>query len=367
MPRAGAETRFGDAGRVGIVEDVQCRPVARADHRGRVRADPRLVDVRGGADGAADDDGGQRASDRAGSPSLLDERRDVRADRIGGRGLRRLEPDPARRGARGEVDVRGFDARAADVDADECACASARLTLSSAGVSAGRGLRRFASTGRPRVSRTMRCSATVAPPRSSRATGSIDWWCVPRFDSGACFAALARHARPRPVPDHAGRRRAVESPLPRGHDGARDRARHADRPRARHRLSGDRSAIGRCSCAWSRASSGEVDMRVELVVRFDYGIDRAVGATGRRRVARDRRARRPRAAHAGATARRGLKTVEPSSRSARRAGAVRARLVPVARSAAGRHDAAALVARTTKHWRNWSARCRYTGRVARAR
>src|SRR6476646_1707803 len=28
--------------------------------------------------------------------------------------------------------------------------------------------------------------------------GSIDWWCVPRFDSGACFAALlgtADHGR----------------------------------------------------------------------------------------------------------------------------------------------------------------------------
>src|SRR5436189_5291179 len=24
--------------------------------------------------------------------------------------------------------------------------------------------------------------------------GSIDWWCVPRFDSGACFAALLGNA-----------------------------------------------------------------------------------------------------------------------------------------------------------------------------
>ena len=34
--------------------------------------------------------------------------------------------------------------------------------------------------------------------------GSIDWCCFPRFDSGACFAALLGDARPRPLAARAG-------------------------------------------------------------------------------------------------------------------------------------------------------------------
>ena len=48
----------------------------------------------------------------------------------------------------------------------------------------------------------------------------------------------ARNSRPRPVPDRAGRARAVEPALPARHDGARDRARHRRRARARRRLPG---------------------------------------------------------------------------------------------------------------------------------
>ena len=35
--------------------------------------------------------------------------------------------------------------------------------------------------------------------------GSVDWLCVPRFDSGACFAALVRHRGKWPLADLAAR------------------------------------------------------------------------------------------------------------------------------------------------------------------
>ena len=117
----GAEARLGDPGRVGVVQHGAL-PAGRAtDHGGGVRADPRLVDVRGGAHRAAHHD--RRASVHPigpVGPELLDERRNRGRHRFGSRGLRCLEPDPARRGPGVEVDERGLDARAADVDTDEC-------------------------------------------------------------------------------------------------------------------------------------------------------------------------------------------------------------------------------------------------------
>ena len=113
------EACFRHPRRVGVVQDGAVPARRATDHRGRVGADPRLVDVRGGANGSPDHDGRQRAADRTRVAELLHERCGNGGDGFGSRGLRCLDPDPAGRGAGREVDVRGLDTRAAHVDTDE--------------------------------------------------------------------------------------------------------------------------------------------------------------------------------------------------------------------------------------------------------
>ena len=112
--------------------------------------------------------------------------------------------------------------------------------------------------------------------------GSIDWCCFPRFDSGACFARLLGE------PDNG---RWLLAPA--------GGIRHATR---RYRsdtliLESIYETAPRAACAPStscrRAATtpdivrivegldGEVPMRSELVIRFDYGTHRALGAPGR--------------------------------------------------------------------------------------
>jgi GH15 family glucan-1,4-alpha-glucosidase len=101
--------------------------------------------------------------------------------------------------------------------------------------------------------------------------GSIDWWCTPRFDSGACFAALLgtpEHGRWQLAP--AGEVLGVDRAYREGtlvleteFRTATGRVRVVDcMPPRTHRPDIVRLVEG---------VEGYVDMQMELVVRFDYG------------------------------------------------------------------------------------------------
>jgi GH15 family glucan-1,4-alpha-glucosidase len=101
--------------------------------------------------------------------------------------------------------------------------------------------------------------------------GSIDWLCVPRFDSGACFAALLGTSE-------NGRWRIAPA-------GEVRRVRRRYRPGTlilETEWSTDSGAVTLVDCMAMRtdtptvvrqveATRGEVAMRMELVIRFDYG------------------------------------------------------------------------------------------------
>ena len=101
--------------------------------------------------------------------------------------------------------------------------------------------------------------------------GSIDWWCAPRFDAPACFAALLG------TPEHG---RFSIAPT----DG-RTRTSRRYRPgtmvlETEHETTSgvarvvDCLALGHARPLLVRVVEGldvQVDMAVELVVRFDYG------------------------------------------------------------------------------------------------
>jgi GH15 family glucan-1,4-alpha-glucosidase len=101
--------------------------------------------------------------------------------------------------------------------------------------------------------------------------GSIDWLCVPRFDAPACFAALLggpEHGRWRIAPvaavERTGRRyRGHTLILETDFETAGGTVRVVDcMPLAKDRC----DIVRHVECL-----SGEVEMRMELVIRFDYG------------------------------------------------------------------------------------------------
>ena len=164
--------------------------------------------------------------------------------------------------------------------------------------------------------------------------GSIDWWCVPRFDSGACFAALLG------TPDHG---RFLITPVAPAQSSRRYFAgtmvleTEHDTPTGRVRVL-DCLVMDRKRPLLVRVVkglSGEVAMRVELVVRFDYGsivpwvrtVDGVWSAIG----GPDGLALHTPVDLHGED----LKTVGEFTVARRDRGVVRPRLVPVARSRAG--------------------------------
>ena len=132
--------------------------------------------------------------------------------------------------------------------------------------------------------------------------GSIDWLCLPRFDSPACFAALlgdSSHGRWLIAPAGAVRRVARRY---RGNSLVLETEfTTADRRRPRGRLHAPARARLPISCASSKACAARSTMQHGADRPLRLRIDRAVGAAHRRRVARDRRARRGVAVVAGAS------------------------------------------------------------------
>ena len=131
--------------------------------------------------------------------------------------------------------------------------------------------------------------------------GSIDWLCLPRFDSAACFAALLGDAGEWPLADRA------ELRMPR-HAGATTTIRVLETRFAGERgevalidfmpLTDDEEKVDVVRIV--RGIRGEMPMRMELILRFGYG---HVVPWVRRRdygLSASRGAGRRGAAHAGA-------------------------------------------------------------------
>ncbi len=103
--------------------------------------------------------------------------------------------------------------------------------------------------------------------------GSIDWMCLPRFDSGAVFAALLQELR-----NMAGGK--LRQPRPQKEIHAENIEKHAD-PRETEFETGHGAALLTDFMPWRgkhprlirmvRGLRGKVEMAMDLVLRFDYG------------------------------------------------------------------------------------------------
>src|SRR6476659_9092009 len=188
--------------------------------------------------------------------------------------------------------------------------------------------------------------------------GSIDWWCVPRFDSGACFAALlgtADHGRFLITPVAAAQSNhryfAGTMVLETEHDTPTGRVRVLDCLVMGRR----RPLLGRVV----KGLSGEVPMRTELVVRFDYGSIvpwvRTVDGVWSAIAGPDGLALRTSVDLRGED----MKTVGEFTVARREQVSFVLGWFPSHDPEPIPRNGPALVSRTTKYWRNWSARCTY--------
>ncbi len=197
-------------------------------------------------------------------------------------------------------------------------------------------------------------------------SGSVDWWCAPRFDAPACFAAMLgtpEHGRFLIAPgDGTTGDRSVRTTR-RYRPGTMVLETEHETPTGRVRVV-DCLLLGHARPVLVRlveGLTGTVDMTVELIVRFDYGsivpwvrtVDdrwRAVaGPEGLELYT-------PVRLHGHGQTSRAQFTVAAGEQVPFVLGwfpSNEPRRVP--------DDAAALVDDTEAHWRRWSARCRYSG------
>ena len=191
--------------------------------------------------------------------------------------------------------------------------------------------------------------------------GSVDWWCPPRFDAPACFAALLgapEHGRFSITPTDDGVQstrhyRPGTMVLETVHETASGRVRVVDCLALGH--------VRPLLVRLVEGIEGQVELAVELIVRFDYG---SIVPWVRRADERWR-------AIAGPD---GLELYTPVHLEGRGATSA-AEFTVAARESVPfvlgwfpandprqiPDDASALVDRTTERWSNWSARCEYSG------
>jgi GH15 family glucan-1,4-alpha-glucosidase len=192
--------------------------------------------------------------------------------------------------------------------------------------------------------------------------GSIDWLCFPRFDSGACFAALLGG------PEHgywsltpSGKVQAV---VRRYRDGCMILESELQTAQGRVRIIDWMPISDR---RWDlvrivEGLSGTVEMRMELAVRFDYGsiipwvrrIDEALVMT----AGPDTLELRASVATMGEN----MKTVADFRIAAGQRETFRLHYRPSQLAMLPPIDAEESLRETESHWRAWSARCLYQGR-----